>query len=164
MGQWIGEAFGLLTIIAVGLAIYGSRRDPDALGLSLMLLIAWALTNVADGLWLAPDSKAFNAVTDLTIGLMAVGAYVHQPARWKFTLAAMFGVQLIADTIYQGWILAWPDQVHLSTLQYIWLLNSTFALQLACVGWPGARDVVRNLSDLRNRPLGRHISGGSAWP
>lgn len=161
--MWIGEAFRLATLAVVVLAFLARKTEPDALGLAAMLLLSWSATNLADALWEAPASRGFNTVIDLTIGLMTVAAYATKPKVWKLALAFLFGVQMIAHVIYQGWaaqILA----VRLTTYEYVWVLNTTFAIQLVVVAWPGLRDVVLALSAVRRVPMGRHLEGGSAWP
>lgn len=157
--MWWGEFYGALTLVAVLVTWANSKRHPDAFGLALMLMVAWALTNVMDTLWDPPASKAFNSVTDLTIGLMALWAWYTRRAAWKLNLALLFGVQSFAHVLYQGWFGA---TVEFTTYNYEAFLNATFALQLGCVVWPGGRDaLVRAVARLRHRPVARSHNGAA---
>lgn len=152
------EIFGVATLVVLLFVFATEKRHPDTLGIAVMLLFAWALTNVQDALWEPPVSKAFNSVTDLTIGMLALTAFALRRQTWMLAIALLFGVQSVVHVIYQGafgspWV---------TTYNYVALLNTTFAIQLAVVASPGMGDVVRSISDMRRRALAGHPRG--AWP
>lgn len=125
------------------------HRYVDAVGLSLMLVILWALYNIARA---SPPGEPENMLVLAVIDVIAMGicaaAWVTQPKPYKLVLAIIFLGQL---TIHATFWLAWPQPELL--YNYKAALNATFALQLLTAGWPGGAALVRHgldwLSDHR---------------
>lgn len=152
--MWWGEIYGGITLCVLVLVWATEKRHADTLGIALMLLVSWALTNVQDAAFDPPESKGFNAVADATLGLTALLAYQARKQTWTLVTALLCGFQMITHVVYQaipetGW----------TTYVYDVVNNATYALKLAAVSSPGARDVVRALSGLRNRSLESHHRG-----
>lgn len=152
--MWWGEFWGAVTLCVLALVWATEKRHPDTLGVVLMLLVSWALTNVQDATFEPPESKAFNAVADMTLGFTALVAYQARKQTWTLVTALLCGFQMITHVVYQaipetGW----------TTYIYDVVNNATYALKLAAVSSPGARDVVRGLSRLRDRLVAGHHRG-----
>ncbi len=125
--------WGLAIIAVVNLSL-SNRKDPDALGLSLVILTIWVTSRVLSFVFAPPEHLQFAAVMDLMAAAAALGAWTTRRAAWKLALASLYGVQIAAAASF--W-LAQPTGN--GFYLYILTLNVTFCLQLMCVGWPGVR-------------------------
>lgn len=145
--------WGFVALIPFGLNTWALRDDyhghVDAVGLSIMLILMWALYNLA---LVSPPGQPQNMLVLTAMDVIATGvcaaAWVTQPKPYKLILALLFVLQL---ALHAAFWLAWPRDGLL--FNYKALLNATFALQLLTAAWPGGVALVRHgldrLSDYR---------------
>ena len=88
--QILSWALGVSIVVGVNLF---NRKDPDALGLSMMLLIMWVISNVLAAFYAPPDSMRLYPFMDLAGGLTAYVAYKTRKAWWKLGLAYLLLIQ-----------------------------------------------------------------------
>jgi hypothetical protein len=139
----------------------GMRRGPDAVGLSIMLVLIWVLGRVFWSLWSPPASMQLYPLIDAAAGMTAFTAWMTRPTWWKLVLTGLFLVQLALHVAF------WAAQpVEGSLSRYIALNNLCYAMQLVVVAWPGGwRLVTHHLFRALPRGLGtfRHARLGP-WP
>lgn len=120
-------------------------RHPDAVGLSVMILLIWAMGRVFGALYTPPESMQWYPVVDCAAGITCFVAWRERPALWKLGLVTAFVLQC---ALHAAFWLAWPAAG--SLLRYIVFNNIIFAWELCLVGGPGvvalARDVGFRLS------------------
>lgn len=132
-------------IIAWGVAVCApfvlnltQRRYIDAIGLSGMMVLIWALGRVLWTLMGPPACLSLNPVIDGCAGAVAFTAWATQKANWKLCLCGLYVAQCAGH--FDFW-LGWPEQTDLYS--YIALNNTLFAGQILCVSYPGVSDVVK---------------------
>lgn len=153
--------WGAAVILAVALN-YRQKGDPDAFGLSVMLLMIWVMGRITWAVWSPPQSQALYPLIDYAAGCACFWAWQTKPAPWKLIMAMTFMVQLALHAIF------WAAPVVFSTesvgqYTYTSALNAIFAMQLLIVGWRGVRDGVlagRIGAWVRSRSVSGHHSGG----
>lgn len=146
--------WGIATVFPLALNL-ATKRGPDALGLSCMLVLIWSLGRVFGALYTPPESMQWYPVIDLCAGLTALSAWMTRKAWWKLALAYLYVGQLAAHTAFWA---AWPSDG--SLIRYLWVNNSLCALQIACLAYPGARHALALLAE--SRLLTRYWRGGHA--
>jgi len=150
--------WGAAVAAVVGVNLYNRSDDPDAAGLSMMLLILWVLSNLLEGLYQPPDSMKIYPLMDLAAGLTAYLAWRTRKVAWKLGLAYLFVIQLAAH--FSFWAPAFVAELRgfppvtgdFSTYKIV--LNVVFILQLILVGGVGVSHVAsRILAAVRASPL-----------
>lgn len=139
--------WGLASLIPFGLNAWALRGHyhayVDAAGLSLMLILLWALYNLS---LVSPPGQPENMLVLTVLDVIATGicaaAWVTQPKTYKLTLALLFVFQLACHAAF--WV-AWPQDGLL--FNYKAILNATYALQLIVAAWPGGVALVRHCLD-----------------
>lgn len=128
-------AWFLVALIALFSLSMLNWRNLDALGASVMLALIWACCMVLAALYEPPDSMGLYPVLDAMGGASAMVIWFRRPALWKLALAGCFLVQCVLHVAF--WWFGFPP-----LSQYARVLDILFALQIACVGAPGAWNVV----------------------
>lgn len=115
----------------------------DAIGLSAMLALLWALVNMIDAVWTLPSNKSLHPVLHLAMGALIMCAWRSHRERWKLVLA---GCYLAQCSLHAAFWLAWAGQPsqHMLFL-YVAGLNVLFACQVAVLAWPAGLHVARGL-------------------
>jgi hypothetical protein len=142
--QWAFPALLLIPLLLNGIA---SRFDfkgfIDAFGLSVMIVIIWAITNLMAALFDPPMSKALHWLIDFVGLSVCIMAWRTHHELWKLFLAALFLIQLGLHALF--WV-EWQTQPHGNMLyEYVFGLNMIWLVQLAVTAWPGGRYVVGRL-------------------
>lgn len=155
----IAAIYGLAAVLPVGLNWYANSqvrdRYMDALGLSVMLVIFWGVSNILVALGTPPQNRALYPVIDFVGLCFAANAAVRRFRRWKVLLSLTFLLQLATHAAF------WPAYIYsqgtLSHYNYDLVLNVLFLAQVACVAWPGGSYVVRHV--IAWLPLRRGLRG-----
>ncbi len=152
--------WGFVAMIPFGLNVWALRSHyhayVDAVGLSLMLVLLWALYNLS---LVSPPGQPENMLVLAVIDVIAMGicaaAWVTEPRPFKLVLAVLFLGQL---GLHASFWMAWPQPGLL--YNYKAALNATFALQLLTAAWPGGTALVRHGLDwLSDRWRADHYVG-----
>lgn len=147
-----GALWGLVALVPLALNFRALKTDyrehVDAVGLSLMLVILWALSNI---IAMSPPGPPQNMIPLTAIDLIATAicaaAWLTQRRAYKMALAGLFVFELWQHAAFWN---AWPSPGIL--YNYKASLNAAFALQLLVTGWPGGVVLVRDaLSWLSHR-------------
>lgn len=126
--------WGLLTVVPFALNM-ATKRHPDAIGLSGMIVMIWAVERVLWTLWTPPECMSAYPAIDFMAGVTAFVAWSTHRARYKLILAGLYVLQLMAATDF-WW--AWAfDHSSANTWRYVALNNGVYLLELLCVAWPG---------------------------
>lgn len=131
--------WGLATLVPVGLNLAG-KREADALGLSLMIVLIWVLGRVLWALYPLPDCVNLYPVIDGLAAVTCFTAWSSRKKHWKAGLGTLFLFQL---GLHSAYAIAYAQNPAISVFyRYIGENNALFALELFCIAWPGGRDVV----------------------
>lgn len=128
------------------------RRNPDALGVSLMILMMWCAQIVLQSLYTPPASMQLDSIMDLVAGLVVLAAWWTRRSFWKLATAVLFLVMILNHAAF--WL---SPKGEVELLTYLKLRNSLFALQLLCVAGPGVRYVGNSVAGALSTWLRRHI-------
>lgn len=135
----IAILFGAATFLVWALsqwAAHDCRRNVDALGVSLMFVVSYILTNV---LWASvgwPDMVAWFPFIDATLCAMIYFNWRRHPKRWKAVVMAALVVRLVAH--FAATVLWKGEQLTpTGTYLYATIINGAFAIQLLAVGSVG---------------------------
>lgn len=131
--------WGVATVTPLAINI-ATKRGPDALGLSCMIVLIWTLGRVFGALYSPPESMSWYPLIDMLAGLTALTAWQSRKAWWKLALAYLYVGQCAAHLSFWA---AWPADG--SLLRYLWVNNTLYACQLICVAYPGVRHVVASM-------------------
>ena len=154
--------FAIAVLIPLLLNGVASRFDfrgfVDAFGLSVMVLMFWALTNVMAALLEPPASKALHPLIDF-IGLSICIITWRSHKEWfKLALAGLFLVQMGLHATF--WV-EWATQPHGSLLYtYALTLNITWLMELVVLALPGGGYVVGRAIDWGIRDRRVHHRAG----
>lgn len=149
-------------VIATVALNYRHKGDPDAFGLSVMLLMIWVMGRIMWAILAPPQSQAMYPLFDFLGGATAFLAFQTRIAWWKLALSLFFLAQLCLHSLF------WASKalqlpVTINQYEYTAINNAIFAMQLSVVGWRGVRDGVlasRIRAWVRHRPgLGHHSRG-----
>jgi hypothetical protein len=143
IGLW-----GIAAVIPLGVNWWAHRlykpRFTDALGLSLFMVLMWALYNVVVA---SPPGRPQNMIPltflDVAAMFVVLVAWASRHRAYKLILASLFLAQLVIHAAF--WLAtSWRGPAeHGMLYSYLACLNATFALQLLTVGFPGGRALVR---------------------
>lgn len=148
--------YGFAATVPVALNWHANSRVRDryidALGISVMLLMLWALSNLLAAINTPPENMILFPALDLVGLYVAANASVARFRRWKILLSMAFLLQLAVHAAF------WLGHSHtsggVSLTRYVLWLNGLFLAQLLCVAWPGGiyglRRVLSWLSDRRH--------------
>ena len=151
---WLGlGVFALATLAMAFAAFAGGRRRSDLLSVAFVLFSMWPLTAACAAFLTPPGSMLIGQLVDCVFATALCASIRESRQTWKLAIFSLLVAQAFMHVAYQigsGTPGALP--------RYIAGLNATYGLQLACVFFMGARDVVLGLyfgvaSDLRQRPL-----------
>ena len=140
--------WGAATFLPVGLNLLG-KRESDALGLSVMIVLIWVLGRVFWAFYPIPDCVNLYPVIDGLAAITCFTAFASRRATWKAVLGSLFLAQLALHTAYA---IAYVRDPGIPIFyRYIGENNIIYALELFCAAWPGgqhvgARDLFRRLS------------------
>jgi hypothetical protein len=154
--------WGLLASLplVINLRAYALDRERfvDAVGLSAMVLIMWAMTNALDWRYPFPDNKFLHPMFDLAGGMTAMAAWWTHRKPWKLILAGLFLLQSVFDaSFWLSWLLHKNPAIGYN---YVLWLNVVFIAQLVVLGWSGGASVARDLfARLSLRPDLVHMPG-----
>lgn len=156
--------FALLVLVPLLLNGVASRFDfkgfVDAFGISVMLIIIWAITNIMAAIFAPPLSKALHWLIDFVGLSVCIIAWRTHRERWKLVLAGLFLAQLFLHALF--WV-EWQTQPHGNMLyNYVLGLNMIWLVQLATAAWPGGRYVVGRLVDRGAHSWADHYRAGRA--
>lgn len=143
--------WGAAVCAVVGVNAF-DRRNPDALGVSLMILMMWCAQIVLQSLYTPPASMQLDSIMDLVAGLVVLAAWWTRRSAWKLATAVLFLVMILNHAAF--WLSPRGDEAFLS---YLKLRNTLFALQLLCVAGPGVRYVGSSVAGALSPWLRRHI-------
>lgn len=147
----IAFLFGLATFLVWAVsqwAAHDDRRHVDALGVSLMFVVSYVLTNVLSITVGWPDLVAWLPFLDATLCAMAYYNWRRHPRAWKAVVMAALVAQLVAH--FAATVLWRGDQLTSSgAYLYATLINGAFALQLLAAGSVGVGHAVGRLFALR---------------
>lgn len=108
------------------------------------------LFTVVSRIWSAntamPMSAAPWPVQDVICGLLATALYTKHKEPWKLALAFCFGVQCAAHVAY-WWVVASGSPTRLQTVNYLWVINPFFALELLILTGAGGRHIAGHVLD-----------------
>lgn len=139
--------------LALNLRAYSLDRERfvDAVGLSAMVLIMWAMTNLLDWKYPFPDNKSLHPLFDLAGGMTAMVAWWTARKPWKLVLVGLFLAQSVLDaSFWLSWVVHKGAQVG---YDYVLWLNLLFLFQVIVLGGPGGASVARDiLARLSGRP------------
>jgi hypothetical protein len=142
------------------------RRDYDDTLLAFALAWVWSAAmgaQIITGAMGALEGRVmrfeFGAIIDLAFGMMIVSCIRKRSSKWKWTMAALNALALVADV---GFLLSERTREIGNTCKFA--LNAVFIAQLACICFPGVADVIRRdrlrlFHRLHSRPLERVGSG-----
>jgi len=156
------EAFGVACLLTYAInawaAAHAKPRYADAVGVSVLFCVSYALSNLLVQLFGFPDAFMVWPVIDLALLLMIARAWYKSPTTWKVVLSVLLVGQLTAHVAF-FYILQTGQATRGSVWTYALIMNVTFGLQLLTVGSAGASHAVgvisRRLLDRRQlRPVG----------
>jgi len=133
-----------LTWTASQWAAHDDRRHVDALGVSLMLVVSFILTNVLEVTVGWPDMVVWFPFMDAAFCAMLYVNWRRHPRAWKAVVMASLVAQLVAH--FGATVLWESDQLTRSgTYLYATFINGAFALQLLATGSVGIGHAVGRL-------------------
>ena len=108
------------------------------------------LFTVVSRVWSAntemPISAAPWPVQDVICGLLSVALYRKHREPWKLALALCFGVQCAAHVGY-WWVVSTGGPSWRQTVDYLWVINPFFALELLILTGAGGRHIASYVLD-----------------
>lgn len=135
----IAFLFGLATFLVWAVnqwAAHDDRRHVDALGVSLMFVVSYVLTNALSITVGWPDLVAWLPFLDATLCAMLYFNWRRHPRAWKGIVMAALVAQLVAH--FAATVLWRGDQLTSSgAYLYATLINGAFAIQLLAAGSVG---------------------------
>lgn len=143
--------WGAAVVATVGVNFF-DRKNPDALGVALMILMLWVSGRVIGLFYDPPASMQFDSVTDMAAGLVVLAAWWTRRSSWKLATAVLFLVMILNHAAF--WLSPRGEDAF---LWYLKLRNTLFALQLICVAGPGVRYVGDRVAGALSPWLRRHI-------
>lgn len=154
-----------IAVLAV-VIVNAFSKDPDAKGMSIMLALIWATSNVLAAFYSPPESMRLYPVMDLAGGLVAYAAWMRRHAVWKLLTAWLFFSMCLVHVAF--WLheaiadLSRGAVPPGSLLAYVVALNVLTAVQLVCVSSSGVSRVgVRIFEHLRR---GSRLGAASPSP
>lgn len=135
----IALLFGTATFLVWAVsqwAAHDDRKNVDALGVSLMFVVSYILTNVLAATVGWPDMVAWLPFMDAALCAMIYFDWRRHPRAWKAVVMMALVAQLVA---HFGTTVVWKtDQLTFSgTYLYATIINGAFAIQLLAVGSVG---------------------------
>jgi len=123
---------------------HDDRKNVDALGVSLMLVVSFILTNVLEVTVGWPDMVVWFPFMDAAFCAMLYFNWRRHPRTWKAVVMASLVAQLVS---HFGVTVLWEsDQLTRSgTYLYATFINGAFALQLLATGSVGIGHAVGRL-------------------
>jgi len=131
--------FFLALLVPVALNFVAWKKDgkeyDDAAGLTMIVVIIWAMTNLFDLFYPFPESKSLHPILDVVGGLSSLLAYRHERKAWKLFLTGLFAGQLVAHVIFG--VALWLNPYAELRLHYSLWLNVLFICQVVVLSFPG---------------------------
>lgn len=146
--------WGAAVCAVVGVNAF-DRRNADALGVSLMILMMWCAQIVLQSVYDEPASMQLDSAMDLVAGIVVLSAWWTRRALWKIATASLFLVMILNHAAF--WL---TPRGSIEYVTYLWLRNFFFALQLMCVAGPGVRFVSVRVASMASdwmRSHSRHL-------
>jgi hypothetical protein len=119
------------------------NRNPDAIGLSGMIVVGWCFERICWVIWSPPEAMTLYPVMDVVLGLTTLAAWGTRPAWWKLALTAAFLFQCCLHVAFWG---AYPLG-GASVARYEAVLNCSYAVELCLVASSGLGHVARMALD-----------------
>jgi hypothetical protein len=136
---------GLAAMATFGFVMAVDRKKrPETVGVAAFLVMTWSLTMAAHTLGVPPLNIMWGQFLDGALAVLLYRSFLNERARWKVGVLFLLAVQFPINFYYQ---VAWKHPIAYNAC--VLALNLTFFAQLACVLFPGARDVITSLDQRR---------------
>ena len=156
------EAFGIACLLAYAINAWAAADAKpayaDAVGVSVLFCISYALSNLLVYLFGFPNAFMVWPLIDLGLLFMIARAWYKHPTAWKAVLSAILVGQLAAHVAF-FYILQTGQATRGSVWTYALIMNVTFGLQLLTVGSAGASHAVGVISRRLSRGGRMHTVG-----
>ncbi|CAB4157151.1 hypothetical protein UFOVP679_4 [uncultured Caudovirales phage] len=151
-------AFGVACLLTYAInawaAAHAKPKYADAVGVSVLFCVSYALSNLLVFLFHFPGAVMVWPLIDLGLLIMVARAWYKDPTLWKAVLSTILVGQLAAHAAF-FFILQTGHATQGSVWTYALIMNVTFGLQLLTVGSAGvchAVGVLRCAMSNRWRP------------
>ena len=150
------ELFGIACLLTYAINAWAAHdakpRYADAVGVSVLFCVSYALSNLLIEIYGFPHGVMLWPLIDLFLLCMVARAWYKGPRAWKAILSGILVGQLAAH-VALFYVLEAGHATQGSVYTYAVIMNATFGLQLLTVGSAGAGHavgvIVRGLSDRR---------------